>query len=119
MASGQDLIQALSETRKQLNECLIFYKNNGRKLAEAEMNYRIALRKEMLKLKISGASEGCGPVAWTVCDDLARGEETVAKLRFERDIRKSDYDSCYEKILQLKTELRILENEIAAERQGM
>ena len=106
-------MQDMSATRKQLNACLVFYKNNGRKLADAEMKYRIALRQEVFRLhQVDG-------VAWTACQDLARGDETVAKLRFERDIRKSDYESCYEKILQLKTELRIIENEINAERHAM
>jgi hypothetical protein len=82
-------------------------------LSEAEMYYRIAYRKEVFRL------HEVDSVAWTACSDLAKGSEEVAKLRFERDIRKSDYESCYEKILQLKTELRILENEINAERQGM
>lgn len=109
----QDLQLAMSETRKQLNECLIFYKNNGRKLAEAEQKYRIAYRKEVFRLHLMDS------VAWTACSDLAKGDEEVAKLRMERDIRKSDYESCYEKILQLKVELRILENEMDAERRGM
>jgi hypothetical protein len=109
----QDLINEMSAARKQLNECLIFYKNCGRKLADAEMNYKIALRKEFLRLKLEDG------VAWTACAELAKGDEEVAKLRHERDIRKSDYAVTYEKILQLKTELRILENEIGAERQGL
>jgi hypothetical protein len=109
----QDLIIEMSKARKELNECLLFYKNNGRKLAESEMKYRIALRKEFLRLHIEDK------VAWTACGELARGEESVAKLRLERDIRKSDYDVTYEKILQLKTEIRILENEIGAERKGL
>jgi len=103
----------MNDARRQLNECLIFYKNNGRKLAKAEMEYRIALRKEVFRLH---EEDG---VAWTACETLARGNEKVAELRFKRDIRKADYEACYEKILQLKTELRILENEIQAERQGM
>ena len=109
----QDLQNAMSETRRSLNECLIFYKNNGRKLAEAEQKYRIAYRKEVFRLHLMDG------VAWTACSDLAKGDEEVAKLRLERDIRKSDYDSCYERILQLKVELRILENEMDAERRGM
>jgi hypothetical protein len=77
------------------------------------MAYRIAYRKEVFRLHVEDG------VAWTACDSLAKGDASVAKLRMERDIRKSDYESCYEKILQLKIELRILENEITAERQGM
>jgi hypothetical protein len=111
--SGQDLMSAMSSTRKQLNECLIFYKSNGRQLAESEMKYKIAFRKEVFRLHLEDK------VAWTACSDLAKGDEMVAKLRMERDIRKSDYESCYERILQLKMELKILENEISAERQGM
>lgn len=109
----QGLVNALNETRKQLNECLLYYKKSGRLLAEAERQYRIAFRQEVFRLH---TLEG---VAWTACSDLAKGDETVARLRFERDVRKSDYECCYEKILQLKIELRILENEINAERQGM
>jgi hypothetical protein len=109
----QDLINEMSAARKQLNECLVFYKNCGRQLAEAEMKYRIALRKEFIRLKMEDG------VAWTACESLAKGCETVAKLRFERDIRKSDYACTFEKILQLKTELRILENELGAERKGL
>ena len=109
----QDLQIEMSATRKQLNECLIFYKQNGRTLADAEMKYNIARRKEFLRLHISDG------VAWTACSDLAKGDEEVAKLRFERDLRKSDYECCLEKILQLKIELRIIENEMNAERRGM
>ena len=97
----QDLVNALNETRKQLNECLLYYKKSGRLLAEAERQYRIAFRQEVFRLH---TLEG---VAWTACSDLAKGDETVARLRFERDV-KSDYECCYEKILQLKIELRIL-----------
>lgn len=109
----QDLIIEMSAARKQLNECLIFYKNTGRKLADSEMKYRISLRKEFLRLHLEEN------VAWTACSELAKGEDNVAKLRWERDIRKSDYDVTFEKILQLKTEIRIIENEIEAERKGL
>jgi hypothetical protein len=109
----QDLVNEMSTLRKQLNECLVFYKNTGRLLAESERDYRVALRKEFLRLHIQDG------VAWTACGELARGEDNVAELRLKRDIRKSDYEVTYEKILQLKTEIRILENEINSERQGL
>ncbi|HEY5585683.1 MAG TPA: hypothetical protein VIK78_14505 [Ruminiclostridium sp.] len=109
----QDLQIEMSQTRKTLNECLLFYKNNGIKKAESEMKYNIARRIEFLRLHVEDK------VAWTACNDLAKGEPNVAKLRFERDLRKSDYECCLEKILQLKVELRIIENEMMAERKGM
>lgn len=115
----QDLILELKQARNQLAECITAYKHVGRQLAESERKYRVALRQEILRLKVDGPEEkDAGPVAWTVCGDIARGEEIVAKLRLERDIRKSDYDVCYEKILQLKTEIRLLEGELAAMRRG-
>lgn len=108
----QDLINQRDDARRQLNTAVNFYQNTGHQLAKAEMEYRIALRQEVLRLHVQDG------VAWTSCDGLAKGEETVAKLRFTRDIRKSDYDCGYEKILQIKTEIRIIEGQIEAERNG-
>ena len=103
----------MSGIRKQLNECLLFYKNCGRQLADAEKKYKIAMRKEFLRLHM------VDKVAWTACSELCKGDEVVAELRFTRDIRKSDYECCFEKILQLKIELRITENEMMNERKGL
>jgi len=109
MDSGQDLINAMREQRKLLIECVHVMKSTGRKLAEAENKYRKALRKEILRLRIEDE------VAWTACDTLARGEDEVAKLRLERDIRQSDYDVIIEKIHSVKLEIRLLEGEIKQE----
>ena len=108
--SGQDLMKAFYDTRQQLNDCLKSYKIIGRTLAKAEMLYKIEYRKEVFRLHIEDK------VAWTACNDLAKGEDKVAELRMKRDICKSDYDCCYERILQLKIEIKILDNEIMSER---
>jgi hypothetical protein len=50
-----------------------------REAGAAERAYKEALAKKILNLKAAG-------VAWTVCGDLARGDETVAGLREVRDI---------------------------------
>ena len=47
--------------------------------AQAEQSYRVALAKRITELHADG-------VAWTVCADLARGDQAVARLRFERDV---------------------------------
>lgn len=109
----QELHIERASIRKQLNECLLFYKNCGRNLAAAERDYKVANRKEFLRLHIEDK------VAWTACGELSKGCQEVADLRFTRDIRKSDYDCTLEKILVLKTELRIVENDMNAERQGV
>jgi len=110
--SGQDLIIAMRTQRTLLIDTVEAMKVIGRKLAEADFNYRVAFRKEVFRLhEIDG-------VAWTSCADLAKGDEVVGKLRFTRDVHKSDYACCLEKSYQVKTELRILESEVKRELGG-
>jgi len=110
--SGQDLILALREQRQLLIETVNAMKVIGRMLAGATKDYKIALRKEILKLHVEDK------VAWTACYELALGDEEVAKLRFNRDIKQSDYDVCIEKINALKLEIRLLEKEIEQDWKG-
>ena len=112
MNSGQDLILAFQEERKKLVQATEQMKQSGRYLATAERDYRIALRKEILRLHCEDG------VAWTSCDNIAKGSEEVAQLRFRRDVHKSDYESWQEIINCTKLELRILEGEINTERRG-
>ena len=106
MDSGQDLVLASRQNRTLLVDTVNAMKTLGRLLATATRDYKIALRKEMLRLRIEDE------VAWTACYDLALGEESVAQLRYKRDIYESDYEVCKEKINQLKLELRLLEMEM-------
>lgn len=109
--SGQDLVLSLRKQRELLVDTVSAMKVTGRMLAEATKKYKIALRKEILKLHVDG-------VAWTACYELALGEENVAELRFIRDVKQSDYDVCIEKIQSIKMEMRILDKEIEQDRQG-
>lgn len=54
--------------------------------AAAEASYRMALAQEIVRQHSLG-------VAWTVCQDLARGDERVAKLRMERDVAEGVLDA--------------------------
>jgi hypothetical protein len=54
-------------------------RNAGRKLAGAEEKFRRALSVRIWELH---TKEG---VAWTSCENLAKGEEPVVTLRRERD----------------------------------
>ena len=81
----------------------------GKKLAECERDYKIAYRKEVLRLV---HDKKC---AWTAAITLAQGDTdafNVAELRFNRDIAKSPYNVSTEKINGLKLSLRIIESEI-------
>lgn len=109
MSSGQDLYNALREQRILLIDSVNDMKTIGRKLAEYEYKYRIAYRQEVFRLhEVDGT-------AWTACSDLAKGDEKVAKLRYHRDVYKSDYDTAIEKINAVKLEIRLLESEMRQE----
>lgn len=56
-----------------------FLRQAYRDAAQKEETYRVALAKQILVMHGEG-------VAWTVCQDLARGDKHVAHLRLERDI---------------------------------
>lgn len=62
------------------------YKDAAEKRAEAELIYRKALARKIVELHAEG-------VAWTVAQDVARGDEKVAQLRFERDVAKGVLDA--------------------------
>ena len=55
-------------------------------LAEKELAYRKALALEIVSKNAAGA-------AWTVSQDLARGEPHVAQLRYERDVAQGVLDA--------------------------
>jgi hypothetical protein len=50
-----------------------------RALADKERTYRMELAKKIVEVHAGGA-------AWTVAQDLARGDKRVADLRYERDV---------------------------------
>jgi hypothetical protein len=110
--SGQDLVLASREQRILLVDSVQAMKVIGRQLAQATKDYKIALRKEILRLRIEDG------VAWTACYELALGEENVAELRYKRDIRQSDYDVCIEKINSVKLEIKLLDGEIKQDWRG-
>ncbi|KXG78269.1 hypothetical protein [Thermotalea metallivorans] len=107
----QDLVKELDEQRKTLTKAIGILKKRGIEKAETEKNYRIAVAKEILKLRDEGI-----PV--TIISDLVRGKEEIADLKMKRDIAETMYESCLQKIYQTKLELGIIERQIEAERKG-
>jgi hypothetical protein len=74
----------------------------SRKLAESERQYRLALAKEILRLK---AQE---EVAWTACEQIARGEGKVANLRYERDVAKGVLEAAQQQAFRYGADRRDL-----------
>lgn len=83
----------------------------GRARAEAERDYRVALRKAVLGLRARGMPA-------SVASDAARGQEEVARLAFERDCAQAVYDASYEALLLAKKEAGLIEAQVEREWRG-
>jgi hypothetical protein len=97
-----EIIREMRETKLRLNTSSKEIFKLAKAKANAEREYKKALRKEILKLK----SEG---YAATIINDLAKGEDTIADLRFNRDIAAELYKSGLESMKQTRTEASLLQ----------
>ena len=84
-------------------------KKYGMEFAEAEKNYKIALRQEALKLR----EDANMPV--TLIDKVVYGVPEVADKRFKRDVAETMYKVSLESINTLKLKMRILDAQISRE----
>lgn len=107
----QDLVIESNELRKQLNENIEDLKKTGLSKAKAEYNYRVALSKEIMIQRSNGIPVG-------IISDICRGNQDIAKLKFQRDYTETLYDAAKQKIYATKIELQIVENQIEATRKG-
>ena len=103
-----DLIQEISAKSAMLDAAIKQLGVRGRAYAQAEHDYRVAMRKKILEERSGGT-----PV--TIISDLCRGDEEIAKLRLERDIALTVYESAKEAIQTFKLQVRILDAQIERE----
>ncbi|WP_353096335.1 hypothetical protein [Tissierella praeacuta] len=54
----------------------------------------------------------------TIINDVCRGDEIIADLKMKRDALESLYDTADHKIQAVKLELRLVDNQLQAERKG-
>ena len=97
----QRLMQELTASIKKLRA-------NGAKLAEAERDYKITLRKEALRLR-------AGDMPVTLINSIIYGIAEVAEKRFNRDVEQANYEANKEHINVTKLKLRILEAQLSRE----
>ena len=76
----------------------------GKKFADAERQYKIAMRVEILKLRDEGQPA-------TLVLQLCYGTPSIAKLRYERDLAETMYKSALEAVNVYKLKIRIMENQ--------
>lgn len=103
-----DLMQELERKTKILDASIKELAKTGREYATAYTNYRMALAKELVKLKDEG-------YAITLAGDIARGKPEIAKLKFEEIAKEAVYKANQETINAIKLELRLIENQISRE----
>ena len=104
-----DLFNDLQELIKKLNQSIKLLAKYGNEFAEAERDYKIALRQEALKLR---AEKG---MAVTLIQQVVYGVPEVAKKRFNRDVAEAMYKTALENINSIKLQIRILENQLDRE----
>lgn len=91
IAEARQACHRASEFQRDVEDKL---REAAKKLAAAERLYRRELRKRTLTLHVRGDEEhGTGPLAITTCEGIARGEEKVSSLRYDRDIAQGEFES--------------------------
>lgn len=103
-----DLYNELNQKIKELETSVRSLRNTGQSYAEAERDYKILLRQEILKMRDEGQAIG---VITLIC----YGIPSVAEARFKRDIAETIYKANQEAINSIKLQLRLLESQIQRE----
>lgn len=105
---GLDLVNELNEKSKLLDIQINTLAKNGSEYAKAYTQYRIALAKELIKLKDEG-------YAISLAGDIARGKIEIARLKFNEISKEAIYKANLESINATKLQIKILENQIERE----
>lgn len=103
-----DLYNELQQKIKDLEVSIRQLRTSGTKYAEAERDYKVLLRQEVLKLRDEGTAIG-------VIDKICYGIPSVADARFKRDVSEVIYKANLEAINSIKLQMRLLENQIQRE----
>lgn len=106
--SGQDLFIDMQEKIKLLDLALNQLGKRGGSYAQCEQAYRIALAKQILIERDHGV-----PV--TIISDICRGNQAIAKLKFDRDVSEVNYKAAMEAINIYKIQIKMLGEQIDRE----
>ncbi len=103
-----DLYNELESKIQELEISIRSLRKTGSNYAEAERDYKILLRQEVLKLRDEGQAIG---VITLTC----YGIPSVAEARYKRDVSEAIYKANLEAINSIKLQMRLLENQIQRE----
>lgn len=103
-----DLFSELEQRIKELNISIKSLRKTGGDYAEAYKEYRIKLATKLVELKNNGM-----PV--TIAYDVARGDNEIAKAKYNEIVKEAIYKANQEAINSNKLQIRIIENQIQRE----
>lgn len=103
-----DLVNELNNLIKKLDVSVKSLRNTGSDYAKAYTDYRVALAKELVRLKDDG-------MAVTIAYDVARGKPEIARLKFKEISNEAIYKANQESINALKLQIKIIQEQINKE----
>ena len=103
-----ELYEQIQQKLKELEYSVKQLRHTGTAFAQAERDYKVLLRQEVLKLRDAGTAVG-------VIDKIAYGIPAVAEARFKRDVAEAVYEANKEHLNVTKLTLRILEEQLERE----
>lgn len=103
-----DLYNELKTQVDNLQVSLDQLRKSGTEYANAEKEYKVLLRQEILKMRDKG--EAIGVITLT-----CYGIPSVAEARFKRDVAEAKYRANQEAINTYKLKIKLIENQIGRE----
>ena len=103
-----DLYNDLQSQVESLQISLEQLRKTGKEYAQAERDYKVLLRQEVLKLRADGEAIG-------VISLICYGIPSVAEARFKRDVAEAKYKANQEAINTYKLKIRLIENQLQRE----
>lgn len=103
-----ELFEELQAKIAMLDKSVKSLRTTGSAFAEAERDYKVLLRQEVLKLRDEGHAVG-------IIDKICYGIPSVAEARFKRDVAEAVYEANKESINSLKLQIRIVEGQLNRE----
>ena len=103
-----DLVNELNSLSNKLSLSIKSLIKAGKDYAKAYTDYRVALAKELVRLKDDG-------MAVTIAYDVARGKPEIAKLKFNEIANEAVYKANLESINAVKLQIKIIQKQIDKE----
>lgn len=97
----QSIINEFKKGQRELTKLNENYKNFGIQKETAERKYRMELRKTLINLRADKTPS-------SIIQDIAKGDEYISKLRYERGLAENNYNTCREAINNKRLEIETL-----------